>query len=171
MRQLWHQLLKVSGAKTVTLLARCETDFFNKTSKWTLNSIHIWQIYGLIDYFRKYVEFLGKKLSLRFGGSAASWKASCGLMIPNWQNWSPHAKHLGRWHPATRLIAGQISGLSLMCRQGLLWSSALILNNLVLKGHQIIYNLYRPPLANSGSCNNSDGSVSGTEREREARDM
>lgn len=118
-----------------------------------------------IDYYRflLFLHFCPWSL----GASDASWKVSCGLMIPIWQNWSPHAKHLGRWHPATRLIAGQISGLSLMCRQGLQWSSALTLNNLVLKGHQIIYNLYRPPLANSRSCNNSDRWASTEQARRE----
>lgn len=122
-------------------------------------------IKGLIDYKRFYFFICPWSL----GASDAYWKASCNLMIPIWQNWSLHAKHLGRWHPATWLIASQISGLSLMCRQGLQWSSALTLNNLVLKEHQIIYNLYRPPLANSSSCNKSDRWAWGTESKRESQ--
>lgn len=131
----------------------------------------IYDKYKRIDrLFHKICNIFGKHFCpWSLGASDASWKASCGLMIPIWQNWSPHAKHLGRWHPATRLITSQISGLSLMCRQGLQSSSTLTLNNLVLKEHQIIYNLYRPPLANSRSCNNSDRWASGTERE--ARDV
>lgn len=143
------------------------------TGHWTACIFCMANIKGLIDYNRKcvtffYLFFLFCPWSL--GASDASWKASCNLMIPIWQHWSPHAKHLGRWHPATRLIAGQISRLSLMCRQGLQWPSALTLNNLVLTEHQIIYNLYRPPSANSRSRNNSDGWVSaGSERERGKR--
>lgn len=128
-------------------------------------------ITGFIDYYIKHVTFLYLKKKKNdhacpwsLEASEASWKVFCGLMIPIWQNWSPHAKHLGRWHPATRLIAGQISGLSLMCRQGLQWCSALTLN-LVLKGHQIIYNLYRLPLVNSGSCNNNDRWAQSTEQQ------
>lgn len=84
------------------------------------------------EYYRKCVCYF---LSLKFGAASdASWKASCNLMIPVWQNWCPHAKHLGRWHAATRLIAGQICGLSLMCKQGPHRSSALALNNPGIKG-------------------------------------
>lgn len=47
------------------------------------------------------------------------------LQLPIRRRRGSHAKHLGRWHAATQLMAGQISHHSLMCRRGLPWSSAL----------------------------------------------
>lgn len=95
--------------------------------------------------------------------SDSLWESCSVLRILCWQNQRLHAKHLGRWRPASLLSQGQISRVSLMCRQGLPWSSALALNNLLLQSHRNIHNLYRPPLANGRCCNNSDRSGSSTE--------